>query len=37
MPIIRAELFPGRTAEMKAAIAYRMTDLLQEIADIPPR
>ena len=35
MPIVRIELFPGRTPELKADIAARITRMLTEVAGIP--
>lgn len=36
MPIVRVELFPGRSRETKASIASEFTRVLQEVAGIPP-
>lgn len=36
MPLIRIELFPGRTPEKKAEIAAGITRLLEETAGISP-
>lgn len=36
MPLIRVELFPGRSAELKAEIAQAFTEVLERIAGIPP-
>ena len=35
MPIVRIELFPGRSPELKADIAARITRMLTEAAGIP--
>ncbi|WP_085026398.1 tautomerase family protein [Ensifer aridi] len=36
MPLIRVELFPGRSAELKAEIAREFTDVLERVAGIKP-
>jgi 4-oxalocrotonate tautomerase len=36
MPIVRVELFPGRTSKTKAAIAKEITTVLQAVAGVPP-
>lgn len=36
MPIVRVELFPGRSAELKAEIAQALTDALEQVAGIRP-
>ncbi|WP_234854374.1 tautomerase family protein [Paracoccus everestensis] len=35
MPIVRIELFPGRSPDMKADIAAGITRMLTEMAGIP--
>lgn len=36
MPIVKIELFPGRDQSLKAEIALRITQVLEEISNIPP-
>ncbi len=36
MPIVRIELFKGRSPETKAAIAEGITNVLQAVDGIPP-
>lgn len=36
MPIVRIELFPGRSPAQKQEIAVRLTRMLTEVAGIPP-
>ncbi|MDR0253338.1 MAG: 4-oxalocrotonate tautomerase family protein [Brucellaceae bacterium] len=36
MPVIRIDLFPGRSAEVKQAIAREITDVLNTVAGIKP-
>lgn len=36
MPIVRIELFPGRSAEKKAELAREVTSTLERVAGIPP-
>lgn len=36
MPIVRLELFPGRSAAKKAEIASEITAVLQRVAGIAP-
>ncbi|QRM55295.1 4-oxalocrotonate tautomerase family protein [Sinorhizobium sp. BG8] len=36
MPIIRVELFPGRTEEVKARLAHELTASLERVAGVPP-
>lgn len=35
MPIVRIELFPGRSPDQKQEIATRITRMLTEVAGIP--
>ncbi|MEI9402545.1 tautomerase family protein [Mesorhizobium argentiipisi] len=37
MPIVRVELFPGRSSETKATIASEFTRILQDVAGIQPQ
>lgn len=36
MPIVRVEMWPGRTTEQKAQLAKAITDAMTEIAGAPP-
>ena len=36
MPIVRVEMWPGRTREQKAKLAKAITDALSDIAGAPP-
>ena len=36
MPIVRVEMWPGRTHEQKAKLAKAITDAVHEIAGAPP-
>lgn len=36
MPVIRIDLFPGRSTEVKQAIAREITDVLSTVAGIKP-
>jgi 4-oxalocrotonate tautomerase len=36
MPIVRVELFPGRSAEKKTELAREITSALERVADIKP-
>lgn len=36
MPIVRVEMWPGRTREQKAELAKAITDAVHEIAGAPP-
>ncbi|TKV70756.1 4-oxalocrotonate tautomerase family protein [Rhizobium sp. AU243] len=36
MPIVRIELFPGRSHEKKAELAREITSTLERVADIKP-
>ncbi|AYG57531.1 tautomerase family protein [Rhizobium jaguaris] len=36
MPLIRVELFPGRSPELKAEIAQAFTETLDKLAGIKP-
>ncbi|APG90063.1 tautomerase family protein [Sinorhizobium americanum] len=36
MPIVRIELFPGRSAETKAEIGLEITKVLEAVAGIKP-
>ena len=36
MPIVRVEMWPGRTHEQKAKLAKAITDAVQDIAGAPP-
>jgi len=36
VPIVRIELFKGRTSQTKAAIAEGITNVLQSVDGIPP-
>lgn len=36
MPIVRVELFPGRSADTKADIARQITRTLHELAGVAP-
>lgn len=35
MPIVRIELFPGRTAQTKASLAREITKVFQDVAGVP--
>lgn len=36
MPLIRVELFPGRSAELKTELAREFTETLERVAGIKP-
>ncbi|MYC06500.1 MAG: 4-oxalocrotonate tautomerase [Chloroflexi bacterium] len=36
MPIVRVEMWPGRTREQKAELAKIITDAINDIAGAPP-
>ncbi|MBD9626368.1 tautomerase family protein [Ensifer sp. ENS06] len=36
MPIVKIELFPGRSAEKKAELAKAITDTLERVGEIKP-
>ena len=36
MPIVRVEMWPGRTREQKAELAKVITDAINDIAGAPP-
>lgn len=36
MPIVRVEMWPGRTREQKAELAKAITDAVNDIAGAPP-
>ena len=36
MPIVRVEMWPGRTHEQKAKLAKAITDAISDIAGAPP-
>ena len=36
MPLIRVELFPGRSAELKAELAREFTETLERVAGVKP-
>ena len=36
MPIVRVEMWPGRTHEQKAKLAKAITDAVRDIAGAPP-
>ncbi|WP_207100115.1 tautomerase family protein [Paracoccus shandongensis] len=36
MPLVRIELFPGRSPELKQEIASRITQMLSDVAGIAP-
>lgn len=36
MPIVRVEMWPGRTRQQKAELAKAITDAVQDIAGAPP-
>jgi 4-oxalocrotonate tautomerase len=36
MPLVRIELFSGRTREQKANAAFEITEVLRKTMDVPP-